>query len=227
LNEYKNLELAKTAMLPIEKTLNNISQRTSDRLLQEAFEAVLPKRNPSATSVVDILPQGSQSTQSEEQLIGNISTPIEKGTEIPLDRCIIIPLTEPNWSKKEKSYDKALKTGAAFLNQRNKNKMAWSEQVQKIRKNCQSSEQRNAIRTRKEEGPENEIHLSGGSVNLEHVCLKYSIEFFSYTQTGPLKCNLVKNPSNQPIIRLLVQERKTPNGEKYQHYDLLILTDDL
>jgi superfamily II DNA or RNA helicase len=45
LNACRNLETAKADMHSIEEILSNILQSTSDQLLQQAFDAVLPKKN--------------------------------------------------------------------------------------------------------------------------------------------------------------------------------------
>jgi SNF2 family DNA or RNA helicase len=222
LNECKNLEVAKRGMHSIEKILSDILQSTSDQLLQQAFEAVLPKKKIVLETVHAPIPPQVVKPSPPMQIA------IEQYQKIPIDRCTILPLAEPDWSKQEKSYDKALKMGAALLNQRNQNTIAWSESVQKMKNDCHSKAQRDEIRTRKKSGPEIAINLWANDVNLKIVSEKYSIEVFSYTrEEGFLKCYSVNNPSQQPIIRLLMQERKKPNGETYRHYDLLILNDDL
>jgi DEAD/DEAH box helicase len=105
--------------------------------------------------------------------------------EIARTRYTIIPLAEPDWSKQEKSYDKASKIGIAILNQR--------------------------------------TQIRSG----ESLPQKYRTECFVYTDTDSIKLDSISNYSEPLILRLVKQERKKANGETYEHYDPVILNDNL
>jgi DEAD/DEAH box helicase len=246
LNDSKNLDfdLVEASMEPIKEVLGSIyrdtseqllQQSTSDQLLQQAFDQILQQRkedqlfqqardaakrkatlkavHPTIPSQVRNFSPLPAPVPFQVRNFSPLPAPVPVPQQVhafspaplppqvrtfspppiqtlPMDeiartRYTIIPLTEPDWSKQEKSYDKASKIGLAILNQR--------------------------------------AQTGSG----ESLPQKYRTECFVYTDTGSIKLDSISNYSEQLILRLVKQERQKANGETYEHYDPVILNDNL